>query len=83
MSVFICSFFEFGTVSKWCIREWVKLHNTKIKSAKKLNWLKTSEDIPVRFVSGLEANLAIDGGLITGYPIRNNTLEKNTKFTFR
>ena len=20
-----CSFFEFGTVSKWCIREWVKI----------------------------------------------------------
>ena len=24
ISVAICSFFEFGTVSKWCIREWVK-----------------------------------------------------------
>ena len=24
ISVVICSFFEFGTVSKWCIREWVK-----------------------------------------------------------
>ena len=23
-SVVFCSFFEFGTVSKWCIREWVK-----------------------------------------------------------
>ena len=21
----VCSFFEFGTFSKWCIREWVKL----------------------------------------------------------
>ena len=24
ISVGICSFFKFGTVSKWCIREWVK-----------------------------------------------------------
>ena len=24
ISVVVCSFFEFGTVSKWCIREWVK-----------------------------------------------------------
>ena len=24
-SVVVCSFFEFGTVSKWCIREWVKI----------------------------------------------------------
>ena len=24
VSVVVCSFFEFGTVSKWCIREWVK-----------------------------------------------------------
>ena len=23
ISVVVCSFFEFGTVSKWCIREWV------------------------------------------------------------
>ena len=23
ISAVICSFFEFGTVSKWCIREWV------------------------------------------------------------
>ena len=27
--VAICSFFEFGTVSKWCIREWVKYFNTE------------------------------------------------------
>ena len=25
ISVVVCSFFGFGTVSKWCIREWVKL----------------------------------------------------------
>ena len=25
ISVVVCSFFEFGTSSKWCIREWVKL----------------------------------------------------------
>ena len=25
ISVVICSFFEFGTVSKWCIREWVNM----------------------------------------------------------
>ena len=25
ISVVVCSSFEFGTVSKWCIREWVKL----------------------------------------------------------
>ena len=25
ISVAVCSFFQFGTVSKWCIREWVKL----------------------------------------------------------
>ena len=24
ISVVVCSFFEFGTVSKWCIREWVR-----------------------------------------------------------
>ena len=24
ISVVVCSFSEFGTVSKWCIREWVK-----------------------------------------------------------
>ena len=24
ISVVVCSFFEFGTVSKWCLREWVK-----------------------------------------------------------
>ena len=24
ISVVVCSFFKFGTVSKWCIREWVK-----------------------------------------------------------
>ena len=24
ISVVVCSFFEFGKVSKWCIREWVK-----------------------------------------------------------
>ena len=24
ISVVVCSFFEFGTVSKWCTREWVK-----------------------------------------------------------
>ena len=24
MLVVVCSFFEFGTVSKWCIREWIK-----------------------------------------------------------
>ena len=23
ISVIVCSLFEFGTVSKWCIREWV------------------------------------------------------------
>ena len=23
ISVFVCSCFEFGTVSKWCIREWI------------------------------------------------------------
>ena len=24
ISVVVCSFFEFGTISKWCIREWVR-----------------------------------------------------------
>ena len=24
VSVVVCSFFDFGTVSKWCIKEWVK-----------------------------------------------------------
>ena len=28
ISLVVCSFFEFGTVSKWCIREWVKLYRT-------------------------------------------------------
>ena len=27
-SVVACSFFEFGTVSKWCIGEWVKIRKT-------------------------------------------------------
>ena len=27
ISVVVCSFFEFGTVSKWCTREWVKCIN--------------------------------------------------------
>ena len=33
ISVVVCSFFEFGTVSKWCIREWVKCinFNNKLK----------------------------------------------------
>ena len=26
ISVVICSFFEFGTVTKWCTREWVKIN---------------------------------------------------------
>ena len=26
ISVVVCSFFEFETVSTWCIREWVKPH---------------------------------------------------------
>ena len=31
ISVVVCSFFEFGTVSKWCIREWVmKQMNHKV-----------------------------------------------------
>ena len=25
ISVVVCSFFEYGTVSKWCIREWVNV----------------------------------------------------------
>ena len=25
ISVAVCKFFKFGTVSKWCVREWVKL----------------------------------------------------------
>ena len=28
ISVVVCSFFEFGTDSKWCIWEWVKPHST-------------------------------------------------------
>ena len=24
IAVVVCSFFEFGAISKWCIREWVK-----------------------------------------------------------
>ena len=32
--VVVCSFFEFGTVSKWCFREWVKM--LKKKKTKKL-----------------------------------------------
>ena len=27
ISVVVCSFFEFGTVSKWCIREWVNVYS--------------------------------------------------------
>ena len=26
ISIVVCSFFEFGTVSKWCIREWVNCY---------------------------------------------------------
>ena len=25
ISIVVCSFFEFGTVAIWCIREWVKI----------------------------------------------------------
>ena len=32
ISVVVCSFFEFGTVSKWCIREWVKSQASSIQS---------------------------------------------------
>ena len=28
--VFVCNFFEFGTVLKWCIREWVNQCQGKI-----------------------------------------------------
>ena len=36
-SVIICSFFELGTVSKWCIREWVNpLPHKKILDSSKL-----------------------------------------------
>ena len=31
ISVVVCSFFEFGKVSKWCIREWVKERRGKKK----------------------------------------------------
>ena len=36
ISVGICSFFEFGTVSKWCIREWVYSlpHNKSVDLSK-------------------------------------------------
>ena len=27
ISVVVCGVFDFGTVSKWCIREWVKPHS--------------------------------------------------------
>ena len=29
ISLVVCSFFEFGTVSKWCIREWVKRYEQR------------------------------------------------------
>ena len=32
ISVVICSFFEFGTVSKWCIREWIKSRAYSLQS---------------------------------------------------
>ena len=31
ISVIVCSFFEFGIVSKWCTREWVKVSLPEIK----------------------------------------------------
>ena len=31
ISVVVCSFFEFGTVSKWCIKEWVKTDDGLVK----------------------------------------------------
>ena len=33
ISVVVCNFFEFGTVPKWCIREWVKNMLRKADSA--------------------------------------------------
>ena len=30
IAVVVCSFFEFGMVSKWCIREWVKSTNAAL-----------------------------------------------------
>ena len=31
ISVVVCSFFEFGTVSEWCITEWVNWDKSKIQ----------------------------------------------------
>ena len=33
ISVVVCIFFEFGTVSKWCIREWVNRQNKRAQMA--------------------------------------------------
>ena len=41
ISVVVCSFFEFGIVSKWCIREWVK-HCTNLSMTQSCNLLKTA-----------------------------------------
>ena len=41
ISIVLCSFFEFGTVSKWCIREWVKIRCTVTASVKLFGTLKS------------------------------------------
>ena len=44
LSVVVCSFFEFGTVSKWCIRDWIKEYNQiSPKEHSCENWQKWRE----------------------------------------
>ena len=45
ISVVVCSFFEFGTVSKWCIRDWVKVVKNLLSLWKRVHSFYTkSED---------------------------------------
>ena len=36
-SVVVCSFFEFSTLSKWCIRKWVRSHSVQDSSLQMLS----------------------------------------------
>ena len=51
ISVVVCNFFEFGTVSKWCIREWVNVvgcvKNHTNKRSKYLNHFLAKGDLKV------------------------------------
>ena len=62
ISVVVCSFFEFRTVSKWRIREWVnRLPNVKNLDASKL---KALPDYIINFAETFKFNLEIVENII-------------------